>query len=171
MADVVGPVQGRQVPPRPRAPQEAAAGRTYRGRFALGYLVLAALLAAAGVGTYYATRSEHHGTTSQTWSAWRPQASGELGAIEIARHVGHEYRLPSGEQLVGVIASRPHVTTPDGAVPVEILFVEPDDKQYPNDTNAFLTGNAITYTLCGTGQGCAISEGEPSLERAALLRR
>ena len=77
-------------------------------RFGLAYFLLAiGVGVAVGLAIVLIGRgSDHHATT--TTQAFKPTASGELGAKEIARHVAHKYRLANGQQLVGVIGERPN---------------------------------------------------------------
>ena len=83
--------------PRPRQPN--------RARVLVIYGVLGLALVAAIVGTVvYAGRAVN---PAPTWSAWKPSGGGLGAAKQIADHVGGTYHLPSGQQLVDVIAKTP----------------------------------------------------------------
>ena len=156
--------------PRPHSRLQAAEA-ALRRRFGLAYLALAvAMGVAAGLFVVFVDRtSSSQGTAaaSGAWPSWRPERSGELGAIEVARWVGQRYRLPSGRQLVAVIAQRPQFQN----VQVNNDLIRPSDAQYPKDIAVLPLGNGIMYVLCGLGQACAIDEGEPTAQSRLLLRR
>ena len=159
MAEALTPAPARRETGR----RSAAYGR----RFALAYALLALVLAGAATAlVLLLTRTG--GDAGQAWSAWRPTGEGRERAREIARHVSEKYRLPSGKQLVAVLVGQQAIQNvrmsaiavqeaPGGASDGNVSLVKAD-------TN-------ITYILCGLGARCSIDEGEPSIERARLLRR
>jgi hypothetical protein len=98
------------------------------------------------------------------WSQWRPLSDGIAGAQQIAEHVGREYRLPNGQQLVGVTGGAMEIA----GLPVTIAIRE--TAAQGGDIN-FVDGSGVLYRLCGLGKKCAIEQGEPSAKRHMLLRR
>lgn len=137
-------------------------------RFHLAYFVLAILLGvgAGGLVVLLARPAPDH----SPWSEWKPTGRGLAAMQEIAGYVGKRYRLPSGNQLVGVIAQPPQLQQ---QVPVSAVAVSsglPDERA--DEIKVFRANDSILYILCGLGgQACSIPEGKPSTERALLLRR
>jgi hypothetical protein len=144
----------------------------YSFRFLLAYGVLALLLggAAAGFGMLMVTGAGQGDDESDSgWSEWKPTARGEAGVDQIANFVAARYRLPSGRQLVAVVADQPLV---QNEIPVSTVAIERGTQDA--DGNRYTihdTGGDYMYVLCGLGQNCAISEGQASVERHRLLRR
>jgi hypothetical protein len=97
---------------------------------------------------------------SPPWSAWSPANNGEDPLDQIAQHVGPEYRLPGGAQIVGVEAQD---LAQQG--PISILVKQ------ASGTVATLDGNLALYELCGLGKGCSIASGSPSAARGLLIGR
>jgi len=98
------------------------------------------------------------------WSSWQPTATGLDAAGQIAEHVGHEYHLPNGKQLV-IVTGGPLAL---GDLPATIAIQQPADQGGDID---FLDGSSVLYRMCGTqGLKCRVS-GEPSPNRHMLLRR
>jgi hypothetical protein len=116
---------------------------------AIGAVALAVALIAAG-----------HGRGSTGWSAWRPSRQGLAAVQEIANHVGPEYRLPNGAQLVIVTGGALKIAS----LPAHIA------KRESNGATSIVEGDAVLFTLCGNGAHCTIP-GTPSAERAMLLDR
>jgi hypothetical protein len=144
---------------------------SHRIQFALGALLAigvagVALLVAALIG------SGDHGKTifvdvGEEWSAWRPTAtsSGAEAAQQIADHVGKQYRLPNGKQLVLATGGPLEVA----GLPVTVAIQQPAAQGGHID---FSTGSGVLYRLCGVGGAdCKIAYGRPSVNRAMLLRR
>ena len=145
--------------------------RPYRHRFSILYVVLAAATAAAVVGTVVAVTHTSVGGSGPAWSAWKPSGGGLGAAKQIASQVGGTYHLPSGQQLVDVIAQAPSVSPNAGqAVPIHFVALRGPkgviDQVYSVDSS-----NAVAYTLCGGGTACAIASGTPSVARGTLVRR
>lgn len=161
--DVTTPVEPAEAAAAPRA------AAPHRLRFGLIYGGLGAVLAGAIVVlVLYAGKSISPGPA---WSSWKPSGGGEGAAKQIADHVGGTYRLPTGDQLVTVIAKAPAVS-PASTVSIPIHFVVINDKK--GRTNQVLpvsSENSIMYSLCGLGASCAIATGKPSVERGTLVRR
>jgi hypothetical protein len=133
-------------------------------RFKLAYAALAVVLG-AGVGTLIVLvgRGDEH--QSSNWSGWQPDGSDTQKTREIAEHVGRQYRLPSGHQIVAVIPGPPKV----GDIPIEHVAIANSDA--PEDITLFGTDNSVVYQMCGLGRNCGIEEGTPSIERGYLLHR
>jgi hypothetical protein len=123
-------------------------------RFGLAYLVLAiGVGVAVGLGIVLLGRGGHHAATTAAES-FKPTRSGELGAKEIARHVGHKYRLANGRQLVAVVGERPNIQN----APLLNYLIRPHDARFQNDITVFPVGNGIMYSMCGFGKNCGITE-------------
>jgi len=146
--------------PRPRQPN--------RARVLVIYGVLGLALVAAIVGTVvYAGRAVN---PAPTWSAWKPSGGGLGAAKQIADHVGGTYHLPSGQQLVDVIAKTPSVSPANQQIPIHYIAVRGArgvvDSIFPVDSS-----NSLMYSLCGLGASCSIDTGTPSVARGTLVRR
>jgi hypothetical protein len=100
------------------------------------------------------------------WSSWRPTATtGTAAANQIAAHVGKQYKLPNGHQLVGVVGSALELQQ----VPVTIAIQQPAAKGGQVD---FLDdGAGIMYRMNGIGTPDSRIPGRPSTNRHMLLRR
>jgi hypothetical protein len=96
------------------------------------------------------------------WSNWRPAGSNPV--TQIAKHVGREYRLPSGRQLVLVTGGPMSFL----GLPAKVALQQPPKQ---GGDISLLGGGGVIFRLCGLGSNCSISEGKPSLERTFLLRR
>jgi hypothetical protein len=146
--------------PKSRAP--------HRWRFMFIYGTLAAVLGLAIAGiVIYAGRSIN---PAPKWSAWQPSGGGLGAAKQIADHVGGTYHLPSGQQLVDVIAKAPSVSPANQQIPIHYIAVRGAkgvvDQIFPVDSS-----NSLMYSLCGLGSSCSISSGTPSVARGTLVRR
>ena len=154
------------------SPKGGRRGKLYRFRFLIAYGILAAILAgaAAGFGLLMTTGA---GTGDEgnddACSEWRPTAVGEAGVDQIANFVAKRYKLPSGRQLVAVVADEPLV---QNQVPVSNIAID-NGVQDANGNRYTLhaTDGDFMYVLCGLGQNCAIPEGKASIDRNRLLRR
>jgi hypothetical protein len=148
-------------PPSPRA-------RPHRVRFLFVYALLGLALGAAIAGiVIFAGRSISPGPT---WSSWKPHGGGQGAAKEIAAHVSKSYRLPSGKQLVDVIAKAPSVSPADQQIPIHFVAIR--GKNGSGDKIVEVTpSNSVMYSLCGLGTSCSIAAGKPSVERGTLVRR
>lgn len=167
--------KGAPLPARPESRADRARRLVYRGRFAVFYFLLA-VAAGFAVGALLVLVGRGSPAPPPAWSAWEPTGSAGRRAAQIGEHVSDAYRLPSGNALAAVTyAGPPMVTGPDGSTfQVRALAVRPDASGGRAEADAVDTINASTtvmYTLCGLGEACSIPEGQPTLERAALLRR
>jgi hypothetical protein len=103
------------------------------------------------------------------WSSWRPTATGVEAAEQIAKHVGRQYRLPGGKQLVLATGSALQILD----MPVTIVIQKPVTQGGDIDV---VDGVGVMYRLCGfnpssASTDCQIVAGKPSANRAMLLRR
>lgn len=134
-------------------------------RFGVAYLLLAiGVGVAVGLAIVLAGRGSSHHAAAPA-QAFRPSASGELGAKQIALHVGDEYRLANGDQIAGIIGERPNYQN----LPLFNYLIRPHDAQYPNDVEAFSVGNGIMYSMCGFAtSSCGVRQTSSTTE---LLKR
>ena len=149
-------------------PAEPAPGVPHRRRFGLALAALAvmALLALAAAALLWpAARQQPAGQAleRESWSPWRPTATGLAGAEQIARHVGPTYRLPDGEQLALVRSGPLQIA----GLPATLAV-----RSAPRGGSvSVVEGDSVLYSLCGLGPRCSIATGKPSVERHLLLRR
>lgn len=134
-------------------------------RFGVAYFVLAiAVGVAVGLGIVLIGRgSTHHAVTSQ---GFKPTQSGELGAKEIARHIGVKYRQADGSPLVGIIGERPNYQD----LQLFNYLIRPHDAQdTKKDVAVFPVDNGIMYTMCAFATtSCALAQTNSTTE---LLKR
>lgn len=139
----------------------------HQRRFGLAYLVLAVGVGVAvGLGIVLIGRgSSHHAATGS--KTFKPALSGELGAKQIANHVGQQYRQADGAPLTAVVGERPNY---QGA-PLTYYLIRPHDAQYPKDIAVFPVGNGIMYSMCAFGKNCSTAAAGQNLEENLLLKR
>jgi hypothetical protein len=170
-ADAARPTETLTARPESRA--DRARRLVYRGRFAVLYILLAAV-AGAAVGGLVVLLERDGPAPTEAWSEWQPIGGPERRAVQIADHVSDAYRLPSGKQLATVTyAGPPTIAGPTGeTLQVSALAVETAaTASEVDDIDTFASGSTVMYTLCGLGTACSIPEGQASVERHALLRR
>ena len=127
------------------------------------------MILGAAVAGFVVVLTKPDAPDGPAWSAWEPAGDEAVKAQQIADFVSAGYRLPSGQQLVGIQASPPRVQdVPIGAIAVRKLPSGPDAA---DPVNVFAPDGVVVYIMCGLGEKCAIEEGEPSAERLRLLRR
>jgi hypothetical protein len=148
--------------------RDRARRSSYRFRFGIIYVLLAAVVG-AGLGAFVVLANRPAPPEEAAWSSWAPEGRENAYPVEIAEHVGSQYRLPSGKQLVGVIAGPAEVQE----LPIRAAVIQHDASTptKEDDVEVVEVGNSVMYNLCGVGQKCSIAEGQPSQERARLLRR
>ncbi len=163
---------GQTLPARQPDRAERARRTAYRGRFVAFYAVLG-IIAGAGIGAAVALMAEGAPEPPPAWSQWEPSGSSERRAAQVGEHVSGLYRLPSGDQLAAVTyTGPPTVTGPEGAsFQVRAVAIRPNTPVSEDEIETFDARRTVMYTLCGLGRSCSISEGEPTVERGALLRR
>ena len=148
--------------------RERARLTSYRFRFGLVYVLLAAVVGGA-VGSFIVLVGRPAPAAGESWSSWRPEGRENAYPTAIADHVAARYRLPSGKQLVGVLAGPAEVQE----LPIRAVLIQHESSTPTrrDDVEVVETGSSVLYNLCGTGAKCSILEGNPSQERAQLLRR
>jgi hypothetical protein len=158
-------------PADPPSPAAASAPLTHphRVRFVLIYGALGAVLIAAIAGVaIFANQSVNPGPR---WSTWKPSGGGLGASKQIADHVSAAYHLPSGEQLVDVIAKAPSVS-PASTVTIPIHYLAVRGTKGKSDTIYTVSSDdSVMYSLCGLGASCSIAKGKASVERGRLVRR
>lgn len=159
------PEPGGLAPPSGRVEAPHAA----RFQFLLGALVAVALVAVGAAALALSGGAdEREGGTS--WSAWKPSED-ELrkGAEQIAAHVGPRYKMDGGTQLVSVIGDELVYRHPvAGDVPLRVVVRRPASE---GGELQMAEGDAVQYSLCGTGKECTFAKGKPSVGRQELLNR
>lgn len=149
--------------------RERARRSSYRLRFGVLYVVLAAIVG-AGAGTFVVLLNRSAPPGAADWSSWEPTGSPEASAKQIADHVSKGYRLPSGNQLAIALVGPPEVQD----VAVRAIAVKPDTttgQAEENDIEVVDAQKSVMYILCGLGDRCSIKEGKPTEARHQLLRR
>jgi hypothetical protein len=153
--------------------EDRARKSSYSRRFAVIYVVLA-LVTGIAVGAVIVealrdpapTETIPKGTTQ-----FNPSEPGELGALQIADQVQRNYRLPNGDELVNVVASRNTLQDGNlGFLRVRYQIIRPGDGFKDKDSLLVQPDDAIQFSLCGAGQSCAIP-GTASADRGILVRR
>jgi hypothetical protein len=138
----------------------------FRGRFLGAYVVLGALAGAAAAGAFVLfTQVER--VQGSDWAAWHPVGEKFNYAAQIADHVSRRYRLPSGNQIAGVVPGAPEVS----GVKVSAVAIQSENATSDDDIQVLRADSTFMYLLCGLGDSCTIAEGTPSAERHRLLRR
>ena len=128
------------------------------------------LLVAVAIGDKDSSMAIAPGSNAPAWSKWQPAGSGLDAVDEIAEHVGRQYRLPTGKQIVIVTGGPMEFAD----FPATIAVQEPEAQG--GGIDLFEEG-AVLYRLCGTNArtgsralDCTIS-GKPSTDRMLLLQR
>ncbi len=168
-APATTPTTAAPAPPKKQVTLDSEDPKLFRRRFGIVYGLLVAALAATGVGIALALGT-HIGGESTGWSSWSPANGGIQGASEIADHVAPMYRLPSGTQLVDVIAKPPTITSGTQTVPLHYLVIQGTKGAHDQVTDVS-PGNTIMFSMCGLGPSCSIATGTPSVARGRLVRR
>ncbi len=146
-------------------PVEPAPASPYRSRFGfvMGALVgvgVAAMLIIALVVTSGDSLRE------EPWSAWQPTSEDpDIRAIEIAQHVGSQYRLNSGDQLVDVDAQRLEL---DGQ---RLQVVIRSAAKGEGADIIDVPGDSLLFVLRGLGPRGSIDSEKPSEKRLRLVQR
>jgi hypothetical protein len=155
----------RRRPGTPGEPVAPARQSQYAPRFHFltGALVAVGLAALVGLGLFIALPGGGQ-DQGQRWSQWTPTAKGAAGAQQIAEHVGSEYKLPDGHQMVDVSVTGLEIE----GVPLAVALREPPAQG--GDIRVF-DDSGLIYRLCGLGPDCAIATGKASTRRHLLLRR
>jgi hypothetical protein len=136
-----------------------------RFQFALGALMAVAAAAIVLFVAVLAGRGDSSAVVQAgpSWSAWHPNADTD-GPAQIAQHVGQQYRLPNGKQLVVVTGGPMQIAGLPVTVAVRETAAQGGDIK-------LIDGSGVIYRMCGLGPKCAIAEGKASSDRHLLLRR
>jgi hypothetical protein len=156
-------------PERP-ARQQAEASPVLPGRFRAAYAVLAVVVGAA-VGAFMVLAGGPQESDGPAWStALQPVGESSQQMEQIASYVSRRYRLDgSNRQLVAVTVSQPPIIQTDP--PSQVTRVAVATGTTEEEIDVLSAENTAAYVLCGLGEGCAIREGRPTVERGQLLRR
>ncbi|MGE5274654.1 MAG: hypothetical protein ACM3QU_12970 [Verrucomicrobiota bacterium] len=164
MADIVS----EQPTPLARPKPEPSVSRR---RFAVAYLVLAAIVGVAvGLVVVFGTRDDGH-QQKQAWSSWAPQATGTLGVREIARHVSGRYHLENGALFTSVVAGPMQIESSQGPIPVSAILIRSGRAGVAQERlDIAFPESGVFYQLVGAGANRAIP-GRATLARGRLVRR
>ena len=136
----------------------------FRSRFGFLFGVLAGLaLCAAGTTVLLLGGGDKSGPQlAENWSAWEPETTRMVeGAAEIAGHVGLQYKLDSGDQLVSIRSSSLELQGEEIGVAV----------RPQGGSLEYLEGDGLLYILNGLGPNGTIPTGTASKKRGRLLMR
>ncbi len=150
--------------PKPKRERLTAARYAPRFQFFTGALVFLAVASIAVAG-YLAANSADSGGDGRRWADFKPSSTGlDTGSQQIAQYVGGQYRMPTGEQMVAITG---------GPLELQGLPMKIAVRESPADGGdiEILEGRGVLYRMCGLGPKCSIAKGEPTQERALLLRR
>ena len=153
--------------------RERARLTSYRFRFGLIYVFLAAIVGAS-VGTFIVLAGRPAPPEAAQWSSWQPEGSPLARVRQIADRIPKTYLLPSGNQLDIAVAKGLRVQTGQSEIRVSSIVVRPDTSRgqaEEDDIAVHDADGAISFGLCGLGKECAIAEGQASADRFTLLRR
>jgi hypothetical protein len=136
----------------------------FRSRFGFLFGALAgiALCAAGALALLLGTQADDGPELAENWSVWEPGTTRMIaGAEEIAGHVGLQYKLDSGDQLVSIRSSSLELQGEEIGV-----AVRPQGGELQ-----FLEGAGLLYILNGLGPNGTIPTGKASKKRGRLLLR
>jgi hypothetical protein len=140
-----------------------------RGRFLVAYVVLGLLAGAAVAGAFVLfTQTERNANLS--WADWHPVGDEATYGQQIADHVARRYRLPSGDQVAGVVPGPPTFQTPEAYLQVRAVLIQSLNPSATPDVRSLPTEDSYMYLFCGVGAGCTVP-GTNTEERHRLLRR
>jgi hypothetical protein len=167
--DVVGVPQvtaqveaAAQLEPPAATPRRGPAPFRSRFGFVWGALVGIGACAAGALALLVAAPRDGGPPLAANWSKWQPETARMVeGAQDIADHVGLQYKLDGGEQLVSVRSSSLELGGQEIGVAVR---PSGGDLQ-------FLEGDGLLYILNGLGANGRLPTGTPSKKRGRLLMR
>jgi hypothetical protein len=136
----------------------------FRSRFGFIFGVLAGLALCTATATVLLLGGGDKGgpQLAENWSAWEPETSRMVeGAAEIAGHVGLQYKLDSGDQLVSIRSSSLELQGEEIGVAVRPQA----------GSLEYLEGDGLLYILNGLGPNGTIPTGKASKKRGRLLLR
>lgn len=142
---------------------------------ALGALAVAAAVLIAHDNNRSSSSSAAAGSgATLSWSTWKPSASGNAGAAQIADYIAPFYRLSTSQQLAVITPiSTTQLNTSTGSFTGSGLTVALKSSASGATTASLqpLTGQTVGYDLCGQGgPDCSVG-GTSSTVRMLLLRR
>jgi hypothetical protein len=146
------------------ATTEVTGPSPFRSRFGFLFGVLAglAICAAGAAALLIASPQENGPKLADNWSQWEPETTRMVdGAQDIADHVGLQYKLDSGVQLVSIRSSSLELQGQEIGV-----AVRPQGGELQ-----FLEGKGLLYILNGLGPNGTIPTGKASKKRGRLLLR
>ena len=150
--------------PAPSERSDDHAPHAPRFQFLFGALVTLGIAALATVVIIAARGPQDAGPAGPAWSQWHPASDGSSAPEQIAQHVGREYRLSSGDQLVLVTGGALEVA----GTQLTIALRKPANQ---GGDISLVDGKGVLYRLCGLGPKCSINKGKPSAARKLLLHR
>ena len=160
--------------PDPIVPRRERARQTsYRLRFGIAYVLLAAVVG-AGVGSFIVLASGTDQPEEPAWSAWQPTGSKLAKVRQIADRIPKAYKAENGAQLNVSLASSLAVPTAQGDLPVRAVFVRPDTSKglaEEEDIDVYPGNSVISFGLCGTKSKEQCEVAATNAERDTLLRR
>ena len=136
----------------------------FRSRFGFVFGVLAgiALCVAGGTALLLGAQEESGPKLAENWSSWEPDTSRMVdGAEDIAGHVGLQYKLDSGDQLVSIRSSSLELQGEEIGVAVRPV----------GGSLQYMEGDGLLYILNGLGPNGTIPTGTASKKRGRLLLR
>jgi hypothetical protein len=165
MEPMVGSHVEPAAPPGDEAAPAAPRGPApFRSRFGFVWGALAGI-AACAIATFVLLVATQRGggpVLAANWSDWEPGTARMVdGAQEIADHVGLQYKLDGGEQLVSVRSTPLELA----GEPIGVA-VRPSGSELQ-----FLEGDGLMFVLNGLGPNGRVPTGTPSKERGRLLMR
>jgi len=144
--------------PRLQVSRPSARPARYRSRFLVGYVVLAAILAASAVA--FVVLAREPARDDAAWSPWRPTGDEANDPDEIAAYVSGKYQLPTGDPMVTAIASGPQIQN----IPISFVTIR-------GSNEILRTSGTLVYLLCGEGRRCATDQATLSTGRLRALKR
>jgi hypothetical protein len=136
-----------------------------RFQFFYGILIGVAVAALVAAAIVFTRGHDKQTLALSTWSAWQPTRANGDPIQQIVDHVGPEYRLPSGKQIVAVTGGPSQVQ----GIPLVVALVS--DPAKGGAMSILENKNVVLYRMCGLGKDCAIKEGKSSTDRGLYLRR
>ena len=144
---------------------DAPAPHAARFQFVYGILIGVAIAALVAAVIAFSHSGGTRTIALSTWSTWQPTRGNGDPIQQIVDHVGPEYRLPSGKQIVAVTGG------PSAIEGIPLVVALRSDPTKNGATNILENKNIVLYRMCGLGKDCSIKEGKPSAERGLYLRR
>jgi hypothetical protein len=121
-----------------------------------------AICTAGVTALLFGAQEESGPKLAENWSSWEPDTTRMVdGAEEIAGHVGLQYKLDSGDQLVSVRSSALELQGEDIGVAVRPV----------GGSLQYMEGDGLLYILNGLGPNGTIPTGTASKKRGRLLLR